>query len=182
MKCYDCSRKVLDYYSVSFNTEFESVSLCSDCYNKRFQKICGVEAIKVKKTSLLVKDNSGNEHFFRIKKILTSTGFFLEAKEFINDEPKGYAFDVHGALDCDQIELEEKLLEKIKEGLNYHSINKFSTSGDALKEKVFGKIECDLDYDSEGPIMIIDGKKYTWEDFGKMLNMYEGWNFKLELY
>lgn len=181
MICNDCRQEVLDYDCVSLITEVGSVSLCSNCFNKRFERDYDIDTTKVGKTSLLLKDKEGHEHFFRIKKILVPTGYLLKAQEFIDNEPKGYLFDVHGEIDCDQNKLEEELLRKVKEGLAYQSIEISEMFGESLKEKVFGRIDCDLEWDSDGPIMIIDGKEYTWEAFGRMLKTYEGWKFKLEL-
>jgi hypothetical protein len=46
-------------------------------------------------------------------------------------------------------------------------------------------ISCDLerteDYGGHPPLIVIDGKEIKWEDFGKMLMTYEGFNFKLEI-
>ena len=181
MKCKDCRRDVLDYNVVRLTTDEEEVDLCSDCFNKRIENEYCIQTTKIGKTSLSLKDKNGNEHFFRINKLLTPTGYLLKAQEFIDDEPKGYVFDVHGEIDCDQKKLEEELLRIVKKGLAYQSIEKNDISGDSLKEKVFGRISYDSDMDSNGPLMIIDGKKYTWEDFGKMIKAYEGWKFKLEL-
>ena len=181
MICPDCKCEVLDYFSVGFTTEDGSVSICSDCFNKRIGRMYDIEIMKVKQRSFLLEDQSRNKHFFRVKKIIVPTGFLLKAQEFIDDEPKGYVFDVHGEVDCDQIKLEDDLLKKVKEGLAYQSTEKSDISGDVLKEKVCGRIESNVDCDSTGPIMLIDGKEYTWEAFGEMLMMYEGWKFKLEL-
>lgn len=181
MICKDCKRDVLNYDVARLTTDEGEVSLCLDCFNKRIESEYGIQTTKVEKTSLLLKDKDGNEHFFRIKKIIVPTGFLLEAQEFIDDKPKGYSFDVHGEVDCDQKKLEEELLRNVKKGLSYKSIEKDDMSEDSLKEKVFGRIDCDSESDSNGPMMIIDGKEYTWEDFGRMLEMYEGWKFKLEL-
>ncbi|MGH2317027.1 DUF7713 domain-containing protein [Planococcus sp. SE5232] len=31
------------------------------------------------------------------------------------------------------------------------------------------------------PLLVVDGKSYTWEEIGKMLMAYEGFQFKLEM-
>ena len=35
--------------------------------------------------------------------------------------------------------------------------------------------------DERMPMLAIDGKSYTWDEFGKMLMHYEGFHMKLEL-
>jgi len=43
-----------------------------------------------------------------------------------------------------------------------------------------------LDYDETTsgriPLVVIDGQEYTWEQFGRLLMSYEGWQFKMELF
>jgi hypothetical protein len=35
--------------------------------------------------------------------------------------------------------------------------------------------------DERTPLLVIDGREITWEQFGKMLMTFEGWQFKLQL-
>jgi hypothetical protein len=46
---------------------------------------------------------------------------------------------------------------------------------------VRGKIEADIDQDDRVPLLIIDGKEITWNEFGRMLMSFEGWQFKMEV-
>jgi len=50
-----------------------------------------------------------------------------------------------------------------------------------LHDKLVGRIEWDDDFNGQIPKVIIDGKAYTWNQVGKMLMSYEGWNLKLEI-
>jgi hypothetical protein len=31
------------------------------------------------------------------------------------------------------------------------------------------------------PLVVVDGREITWEEFGRMLMTFEGWQFKLEI-
>ena len=44
---------------------------------------------------------------------------------------------------------------------------------------VRGKIEWDVAQDGRVPILIIDGREITWDESGRMLMSFEGWQFKL---
>jgi hypothetical protein len=46
---------------------------------------------------------------------------------------------------------------------------------------VRGKIDADIDQDGRVPLLIIDGKEITWDEFGRMLMSFEGWRFKMTL-
>ena len=46
---------------------------------------------------------------------------------------------------------------------------------------VQGIVESDRDYDGRTPLLIIDGREVTWDEFGRMLMSFEGFQFKLNL-
>jgi hypothetical protein len=31
------------------------------------------------------------------------------------------------------------------------------------------------------PCVVVDGQEISWEDFGRMISSFEGWQFKLEI-
>jgi len=46
---------------------------------------------------------------------------------------------------------------------------------------VGGRIDCDLESDERMPLLVIDGKDISWEQFGRMLMTIDGFQFKLEI-
>ena len=46
---------------------------------------------------------------------------------------------------------------------------------------VRGRIEWDDAQDVRLPLLVIDGREIDWDQFGRMLMSYEGWQFKLTL-
>jgi len=46
---------------------------------------------------------------------------------------------------------------------------------------VRGMIQWDDARDGRVPLLIVDGREITWEEFGRMLMSFEGWQFKLEI-
>ena len=44
-----------------------------------------------------------------------------------------------------------------------------------------GTIEWDDAHDGHVLLLIIDGRQITWEEFGRMVMTFEGWQFKLEI-
>jgi hypothetical protein len=42
-------------------------------------------------------------------------------------------------------------------------------------------IEWDDAHDGRVPLVVVDGREITWEEFGRMLMAFEGWQFKLEI-
>ena len=31
------------------------------------------------------------------------------------------------------------------------------------------------------PVVVVDGREFTWEEFGRMLLSFEGWQFRLKI-
>jgi hypothetical protein len=46
---------------------------------------------------------------------------------------------------------------------------------------VRGKIEWDVSEDGRVPLLIIDGRVVPWDELGRMLMSFEGWQFKLTI-
>jgi len=46
---------------------------------------------------------------------------------------------------------------------------------------VCGHIAWDDTNEDRMPLMVVDGREITWDDFGRMLMAFEGWQFKLEI-
>lgn len=149
------------------------------------QQVYGKRA-KVKLNPLIeafsVKDVDGNSRIFDIKQRLDSLGIFLEAEETVD---YGYRFAVHGELDCDQKELLNRLIDKVKHGVktsnlkHSHIPNGQQTEGIA-KDQVVGR----LDYDESNvtPLIVIDGKPYTWEQLGQMVSSFEGFQIQMKFF
>jgi hypothetical protein len=43
-----------------------------------------------------------------------------------------------------------------------------------------GTIDSDPDQDHRVPMLVIDGRELSWDDFGRMVATFGGWQFKLE--
>ena len=46
---------------------------------------------------------------------------------------------------------------------------------------VHGRIEWDDSAAERTPLVVVDGREISWEDFGRMLMTFEGWQFKLDI-
>jgi hypothetical protein len=116
----------------------------------------------------------------RIDQKLHPTGLYLEAEEITEH---GYLFAVHGEIEEKPHELLQKLIEKVKEGLSQKYILEEVFQGKVFHsfgDEVVGRIEHD-EQEAEVPLVIIDGRPYSWKAFGKMVKANEGFQFKLEI-
>ncbi|QFT90843.1 hypothetical protein FIU87_19535 [Bacillus sp. THAF10] len=88
--------------------------LCLRCYNEEVSNELDV-TLATMPEELAVKDYAGVRRSIHVHQRLHSNGIFLEAVE---DIAFGYEFAVHGELDCQQAELFQKLVEKVKSGVS----------------------------------------------------------------
>jgi hypothetical protein len=130
-----------------------------------------------------LKDCQGISRTFYVERRIHPTGIYLEAAENIEF---GYKFAVHGELNSNQPELLNKLIEKARKGIGKQYLEtKVFPSRQAYNTISNSQITGLIEYDEtskESPLVIIDGKPFTWEEVGKMLMAYEGFQIKLMMY
>ncbi|MGB9825989.1 MAG: DUF7713 domain-containing protein [Desulfofundulus sp.] len=129
---------------------------------------------------LQIKDCENRPHTFFIHHTLPPAGQQLRAFE-LNKEghPDGYIFSVRGDWEEKMESLFEKLLQKIKAGLATKYLEDSDGEYRIKNREVVGRIEYQSLEESTGPDVVIDGKRFSWEEFGRMVYMFEGWNFRL---
>ena len=167
---------------VRINMEGTSVHLCTRCYNELMAEELEVVLEELSDTFAL-KDYQGASRIFNVEKRIHPNGIYLEAAENIEF---GYKFAVHGELICNQQELLQKLIEKARKDIGKAQVetNVFP-NGQAYNAVINDRITGLIEYNelSDGtPLVIIDGKPFTWEELGKMLMAYEGFQMRLEMY
>jgi hypothetical protein len=127
-------------------------------------------------------DCAGEVHEFHFRTNLFGPGVAIDAFELRDGHPAGYQFQIIGDPEDDVLVLLGRLIQKVRRAL----ATKHLTDGQfglqiADDRVVRGKIEADIDQDDRVPLLIIDGKEITWNEFGRMLMSFEGWQFKMEV-
>jgi hypothetical protein len=113
---------------------------------------------------------------------LFGPGVALDAFEVRGGSPGGYHFQIIGAPVDDQLVLLGRLIAKIRRALSVkHLVDGELGLQIGDSRVVQGMVESDRDYDGRAPLLIIDGHEVTWDEFGRMLMSFEGWQFKLNL-
>ncbi|MCQ6282690.1 hypothetical protein [Bacillus sp. EB600] len=178
-KCEHCESNEA---KVHFKIEATSMHLCTNCYNALMSEELEVDLVRLV-DNFSLKDYQGISRTFHVERRLHPMGIFLEASENIEF---GYKFAVHGELNCNQPELQSKLIEKVRKGIGEQQVEtKAFPNGQAYKTILNDQIKGLIEYDetSDGtPLVIIDGKPFTWEEVGKMLMAYEGFQIKVKMY
>ena len=95
----------------------------------------------------------------------------------------GYTFEILGDPEGDLFALMAQLVERMHRALARRHLERDEVSaGLRIAEfLVRGRIDWDMNEEGRLPLLVIDGREVTWEQFGQMLMSYEGWQFKLEI-
>ena len=131
-----------------------------------------------------IKDRWKREYHFKIAVFPVPSGLEGEAIEVKEDGSDGYIFRGLYDFNTDEEFIIEQLIKKIKKGLNIHHIVNENGKWEISDKGILrGRIEYNDNYsDTEhDKSFIIDGKRITIEEFIKMLEAYEGWQFKFEI-
>lgn len=179
MPCHDC-RKTDSKYHLAFS-DGNSVELCSECLNRRIGQQFDLQVTELLPWNLTIKDGEGKSHVFRITQLLVPSGIALEAAELGRRADPGYHFSVLGDFDCDMQQLHAQLLAKVTNGISRRYIRRREHRLEIVDDTVVGTIAYDGHQEGRVPLVIIDGKRYTWDQLGQMMMAFEGFQFKLDI-
>jgi len=133
---------------------------------------------------LIIKDQWKREYHFKIASFPVPTGLASEAIEVKEDNSLGYIFNILSDFDTDSGVAEERLMRKIKRGINRRHLKKQNGEWEIGRRNMLrGRIEWNDDFsDTEyDRVFVIDGKRITMEDFRRMLEPWEGWHFQSKI-
>jgi hypothetical protein len=135
--------------------------------------------------NFFIEDQWKRKYHFRIASFLTPTGLAFEAIEVKNDDSSvGYMFNQLFDYETDPEIAEQILIKKIKKGLNQRHLKKYGSKWEIGKRDTLrGRIEwnedfSDTDFDR---VFVIDGQRITIEEFGRMFEPFEGFNFVFKI-
>jgi len=157
--------------------------LCSACFNAHVAKRMGLDRFEnVRFDPITLTDYRGEPHEFHLRVHLFGNGVSIHAFELKDGAPAGYEFKVVGEPEADQLALLGRLVEKIRRGLQLQHLERDERGGLGIAEFVArGHITCDPEADDRLPVLVIDGQEIDWEQFGRMLMTFEGWQFRLQI-
>ena len=184
--CQKCQKEKHDlgFVSLDFNDGKPAKKLCPTCINKHIAEQMEVPAPDPAEfPPIKLFDSVGKEHTFYFK-LRLSTGLGITASEIdVNNSPCGYEFSIMKHPETPSLEAYSQLIEKIKKGLNERYLHSSDFSGFSSQNRLYIKnnvIIGRIEQKEDTPIVVIDGKEYTWEDIGQFVSSHEGFNFRLE--
>lgn len=181
--CTTCKRKVPGYEGVCLTIEGEQHFYCDKCYNQQIADMYDLDFTNISFHPVTFPDSDGIDHTFHISTRIFGPHVCLEAYELINDHPSGYQFSVMGDVEEDLFALFTKLVDRIQRQLSIKHIEPSEHYRYLITDNntVRGYITDDPE-DGLFPCVVIDGKEISWEEFGRMVHVYNGFNFKMEIF
>jgi hypothetical protein len=184
IRCADCNEFTPSYDIINYGSIGKGYrQICSRCFNDEVAKSDGLtnfEHLKFDPIDLV--DCAGKAHVFHFRIRLFGPGVALDAFELRDEHAAGYQFQVIGEPGDDLLALLGQLIDKIRRVLSHrHIVDGELGPQIADHGLVLGAIEWDETRGGQVPLVIIDGREITWDELGRMLMTYEGWQFKLEI-
>lgn len=133
---------------------------------------------------LIIKDQWKREYNFKIASFPVPTGLATEAIEVKKDNTPGYIFNILSEANADPELAKERLKRKIERGINRRHLKKEDGRWEIGARKILrGRIEWNDEFsDTEcDRVLVIDGKRITIEEFGRILEPWEGWHFQFKI-
>ena len=126
-------------------------------------------------------DCAGEAHEFHFRTRLLGSMVALDAFELKRGEPAGYQFQILGDPDDDLLSLLGRLVERMRRSLSVKHLAQSEHGLQIAGQTVRARIESDQTTDERMPLLVIDGRDVSWEEFGRMLMTFEGGQFRLEI-
>jgi hypothetical protein len=152
---------------------------CYRCFNEETAAMMGVDFDNTPLQPVTVPDLDGIEHTFEFRSTLVATGHALYARERMPDERQGYEFSVLGDFDANVLDLFRMLFDRIRHGLAVRHVERREFGWRITDaQHLVGRITWDPDRGGEVPLVVIDGRPFTWDEVGRMLMSFEGFTLR----
>lgn len=186
-ECRWCGKKAASYNSIFIPDEDDYICICLQCYNREISKIAGIDYEDIQLHPVIIKDRDGVGHEFHFSLRLMGDQQVLSAFELEGTFSGGYEFSIIGETEDGIFPLFSALYARMLKALarkHIHMDDDTESWKITEKDRVRGQISSAEGSDefSRVPLMVIDGKKISWEAFGQMLMSYQGFNFKLQIF
>ena len=172
-RCGLCGKTLRPYDSISVADVGER---CYRCFNEELAERLGVDFDNTPIAPIVVTDVDGVRHRFEIRSMLVGTGHAMYAREVRHRDVRGgYRFEILGDLEADARDLFKLLRERIRQGLSVRHVHETEHGWHLTQaHRLSGVIEWDPETEGALPLLIVDGRAFTWDQIGRMLMTFEG--------
>jgi len=156
--------------------------LCSRCFNTEIARLHGLEGFEdIRFEPIGLVDCAGETHQFHFRTRLLGHIVVLDAFELRDGCPSGYQCELVADPEDDLLGLLGRLVEKLRRMLSVRHLTDEGHEPEIAAQTVRGRIDWDDSALQRAPLLVIDGREISWDEFGRMLMAFEGWQFKLEI-
>jgi hypothetical protein len=160
--------------------------LCTRCFNELMARQTGLAFDHPVFAPVSLEDAVGVCHQFHFRVRHGGDHIALDAFELKEGSPGGYEFQVLGDPEGDPSELFQRLVQRVQRALARQHIEVGSLGPQIAASDgrwiVRGQIDWDEDADERVPRLVIDGRCYSWNEVGRMLMTFEGFNVRMEVH
>ena len=181
--CEACGTAVPAYDVVNYGSIEQGYrELCSRCFNAEVASALGLERFEnVRLHPVAMTDCAGERHEFHFRMRLLGSMVALDAFELKAGAPGGYQFQMLGKPDDEPLSLLGHLMERMRRSLSVKHLVRSEHGTQIADRTVCGRIEWDGSEDGRIPLLVIDGQDVSWNEFGRMLMSFEGWQFRVAI-
>jgi hypothetical protein len=181
--CGACGTAVPSYDLVSYGSIDRGYrELCTRCFNAEVASVLGLERFEhVQLQPIVMTDCAGEKHEFHFRIRLLGDVMALEAFELKAGAPGGYQFEILGEPDGEPLPLLGSLIERMRRSLSLRYLVRDEDGAHIAEQTVCGRVERDASGDGRVPLLVIDGQDVSWDEFGRMLMSFEGWQFRVAI-
>ena len=157
--------------------------LCDRCFDRAVSRVTGWPELPDPPGPETLRGPDGRKHHMRFRLWRSGSGIVAEAEEFTPSGKlnlDGYHFKLVGSQTSDALKPAEQLRDIVRREVGRLYLKRKWAGGDWLidREEVRGRFVW-ADRDGHPYDVIVDGRKLTWEELGRALEAYEGWQFRL---
>ena len=183
IRCEACGTATPGYDMVNYGSiEGGYRQLCSQCLNAEVASTQGLDRFEnIRFDQVAMTDCAGEAHEFHFRTRLLGSMVALDAFELKRGEPAGYQFQILGDPDDDLLSLLGRLVERMRRSLSVKHLVQSEHGLQIAGQTVRARIESDQTTDERMPLLVIDGRDVSWEEFGRMLMTFEGGQFRIEI-
>jgi hypothetical protein len=187
-RCDECTQTKLAIGFVNLQSEdgTSARNLCPRCYNRWYMQRAGLPELETTEFDPVSRfDAVGKEHTFYFA-VLMTTGLGMRAFEWVSGGPGGYQFFVLLHPQTPIREAYDKLIQKIETGLAQRYLRSSDSPGaGASQDRLYldgTAVNGRIAENDGAPTVVVDGCEYSWQEFGRFLSPFTGFNFRLECF
>lgn len=136
---------------------------CYRCFNRETAERLGIDFDEPRFQPIVLEDADGTPHNFTIRSMLVPTDLEIEAIESVDERRPGYRFAVLGDFEADAWELFQRLYANMRRAMSIRHVHRPDFGWQLTSDqRLVRRIEWDPDSDIRLPLLVIDGKAFTW--------------------